>query len=201
MEQRRDIARLFAHKYTERGELSVQSMDLLTNMLEPIKVLRGTVLVHEGEISKYIYYIDRGLVRQSYNKKGRVLTEHIGYEGSIIMCIESLFNHEPSLLTVEALEPCMIYALNYDEMVLASHSSFEFCNLLMSIYKESLILSQQKADALRFSSARERYEKTLEAHPEIIRRTPLHIVASYLQMTPETLSRVRTEISELKVDY
>jgi len=197
MERRHDIARLLAQKYTERGELSAQSLDLLINMIEPIKVFRGTILVHEGEICKYIYYIYRGLIRQSYHKKGHVLTEHIGYEGGIIMCIESLFNHEPSLLTVEALEPCTIYGLPYDEMVMAAHSSFEFCNLLMSIYKESLILSQQKADALRFSSAKERYVQTMLAHPEIIRRAPLHIVASYLQMTPETLSRVRTEVSEL----
>jgi CRP-like cAMP-binding protein len=196
MEGRREIARLFARKYSEKGELSSQSMDVLTNLLLPMKLLRGTVLVHEGEVCKYIYYIERGLVRQSYVKKGRSLTEHIGYEGSIIMCIESLFNHEPSRLTVEALEPCKIYALPYDDMILVAHSSFEFCYLLMSIYKESLILSQQKADALRFSSARERYEQTLSLHPEIIRRTPLHIVASYLQMTPETLSRVRTGMNE-----
>ena len=196
MEQRRDIARLFAHKYTERGELSVQSMDLLTNMLEPIKVLRGTVLVHEGEISKYIYYIERGLVRQSYNKKGRVLTEHIGYEGSMIICIESLFNQVPSYLSIECLEPCWIYALPYDDIVRVSHKSFEMFYILNSILKESLILSQRKAYTLRFSSAIERYRQTLEEYPEIIRRTPLNIVASYLQMSPETLSRVRTQCHE-----
>ncbi len=196
MERRREIARIFARRYSESGEISAQGMDILTSLLVPMKVLRGTVLVQEGEICKYIYYIDRGLIRQSYNKKGHNLTEHIGYEGSIIMCLESLFNHEPSRLTVETLEPCSIYALPYDETVMVAHSSFEFCNILMSIYKESLILSQQKADALRFSSAKERYKQTLADHPEIIRRTPLHIVASYLQMTPETLSRVRTIVNE-----
>ncbi len=196
MEHRRDIARYLGQKYSERGEFSSQTLDILINMIEPMKVLRGTVLLHEGEICKYIYYIERGLVRQSYYKKGKQLTEHIGYEGSMIMCIDSLFNHEPSLLTIETLEPCMIYGLKYDEMVFAAHSSFEFCNLLMSIYKESLIISQHKADMLRFSSARERYEQTMSEHPEIIRRTPLHIVASYLQITPETLSRVRTLISD-----
>lgn len=196
MERRREIARFFARKYSEKGEISSQSLDILTNLLVPIRVLRGTTVLSEGEVCKYIYYIDRGLIRQYYIKSGKILTEHIGYEGSIIMCIESLFNHEPSRLSVEALEPCTLYALPYDEMIMVAHSSFEFCNLLMSIYKESLILSQQKADALRFSSAKERYKRTLSEHPEIIRRAPLHIVASYLQMTPETLSRVRTQVSE-----
>ena len=143
--------------------------------------------------------MDRGLLRQTYRKKGQVVTEHIGYEGSMIICIESLFKQEPSHLSIETLEPCKLYAIPYEELSAISHRSFEFCNLQISILKESLILSQKKADALRFSTAQERYERTLADHPEIIRRTPLHIVASYLQMTPETLSRVRTIVSEQRL--
>ena len=195
MERRRDIARLFAQRYTIKGELSPQSMEWLTNILIPMRVLKGTMLLNEGEVCKYFYYLDRGLLRQVYKKKGQLLTEHIGYEGSMIMCIESLLNKEPSALSIETLEPCTIYALPYDDLSMMARSSFEFCNLLIDILKESLILSQHKADLLRFSSARERYEQMLAEHPEIIRRTPLHIVASYLQMTPETLSRVRAAVS------
>ena len=165
MERRRDIARLFAQRYTIKGELSPQSMEWLTNILIPMRVLKGTMLLNEGEVCKYFYYLDRGLLRQVYKKKGQLLTEHIGYEGSMIMCIESLLNKEPSALSIETLEPCKIYALPYDDLSMMARSSFEFCNLLIA------------------------------EHPEIIRRTPLHIVASYLQMTPETLSRVRAAVS------
>lgn len=200
MERRKEIARLFAQKYVENGVLSPEALDWLTNHLVPMRVLRGTIVLQEGEVCKYIYYVDRGLIRQTYRKKGQVVTEHIGYEGSMIICIESLFNQEPSSLSIEALEPCKLYAIPYEDLSMISHRSFEFCNLQISILKESLILSQKKADALRFSTAQERYEHTLAEHPEIIRRTPLHIVASYLQMTPETLSRVRTIVSEHRED-
>ena len=196
METSRDIARLFARKYGENGMLSSQAMELLSGIITPMRVLRGTTLLNEGDVCQHIYYVGKGLLRQVYTKKGKLVTEHIGYEGSMIICIESLFNQEPSHISIETLEPCEIYAISYLELVMISHSSFEFCNLLMSIMKESLILSQQKADALRFSTARERYERTLADHPEIIRRPPLHIVASYLQMTPETLSRTRAIVSE-----
>jgi hypothetical protein len=56
----------------------------------------------------------------------------------------------------------------------------------------SLIISQQKADTLRFESAQERYAKLLKQHPEILKRAPLLYIASLLQMSPETLSRVRS---------
>lgn len=196
MEKNREIARLFASRYGENGTLSNQSIDWLSQILIPIKTLRGDIVLPEGTICKHIYYIDRGLVRQTYTKKNKVLTEHIAHEGNIVICIESMFNKTPSQLTVECLEPCWIYALPYEDIVTISHSSFELCNVLMSIIKESLILSQRKADALRYSNAMERYKQTLKDYPEIIRRAPLHIVASYLQITPETLSRVRTQYHE-----
>ena len=77
-----------------------------------------------------------------------------------------------------------------------AEKSFEFCKLLFAILEQSLILSQHKADTIRFETATERYLRTLRDFPDIIRRAPLHYVASYLQMTPETLSRVRSSLTE-----
>lgn len=193
MDKRKDIARDLARRY---GVLSTESLELLSDIIIPMKVTKGTIILKEGELCKNIYYIERGMIRQLYTKNGKELTEHIGYEGGIIMCIESLFKGKPSHLTVEALEPSILYAIPYDEYIKLAHAKFEFCNILLSILEESLIVSQQKADTLRFETAKERYIRTLNDHPDIIRRAPLHIVASYLQMTPETLSRVRTATSE-----
>lgn len=193
MEKKREIAQILAKRYGEDGMMSHQSIEWLSQILIPIKTLHGDILFPEGTICKYIYYVERGLVRQRYKKKNKILTEHIGSEGSIIMCIESLFNQTPTSLTIECLEPCSLYALPYEDTLKMGHTSFEICNMLLSIIKESLILSQRKADTLRNTTAMERYVLTIENYPDIIHRTPLNIVASYLQMTPETLSRVRSE--------
>ena len=61
--------------------------------------------------------------------------------------------------------------------------------------ENSLIVSQEKADSLRFEPAHERYARLLRKHPEILKRAPLVYIASYLQMTPETLSRVRASMT------
>ena len=148
MDKRRDIARDLARRY---GVLSTESLDQLTDIIIPMKVTKGTKILKEGELCKHIYYIERGLVRQVYTKNGKELTEHIGYEGGIIMCIESLFNGKPSYLTVEALEPSLLYAIPYDEYMRLARNKFEFCNILLAILQESLIVSQRKADTLRLS--------------------------------------------------
>ena len=62
------------------------------------------------------------------------------------------------------------------------------------LLENSLILSQRKADFLRFETANERYARLLKEHPEIVQRAPLSHIASYLLMTPETLSRVRANM-------
>ena len=94
------------------------------------------------------------------------------------------------------LEPGIIYGIPHDELYELARSSFEFCKLIFAIEQRSLIISQQKADVIRFESAKERYLRTLRENPDIVRRAPLHNVASYLQMTPETLSRVRGATTE-----
>lgn len=168
-------------------------MNQLAELLVPMRLRRRQLLLDAGSVCENIYYVERGLLRQFYNKNGRELTEHIGSEGSIIMCIESLFRHVPSHLTIEALEPSTVYAIPFTSFMQLCESNFAFCKILLSILEESLIVSQHKADTLRYETAQERYRRTLHDLPDLVRRAPLHILASYLQMTPETLSRVRSQ--------
>jgi CRP-like cAMP-binding protein len=188
MDQRKDIAREIARRYVT---LSKDALDKFAEILVPLKFKRGETPVKEGDVCDSLYYIEKGLTRQYYVKNGKEVTEHLEYEGGIVMCIESFFLQEPSRLVIETLEPSKIYTIPYNKLQELTRTSYEFCQLMFSFLEHSLILSQRKADTLRFESAKERYLRTLNDHPDLVRRAPLHYLASYLQMTPETLSRVR----------
>lgn len=193
-DRRRDVARDICRHYDLT--LSVEAMHAFANILVPFKVLRGHKLVDEGQVCNYMYYVDKGMVLQYYRKNSTIVTEHISHEGDMVICIESFFLREPSRILASMIEPGVLYGIPHDEMeALASHS-FELCKLIFAIYQRSLIISQRKADVLRFETAKERYIRTMRENPEIIRRAPLHNVASFLQMTPETLSRVRAQVRE-----
>ncbi|MBQ2344864.1 MAG: Crp/Fnr family transcriptional regulator, partial [Prevotella sp.] len=103
-----------------------------------------------------------------------------------------LFKEEPTQLMVEALEHSIIYALPKVKLEMVALHNVNIQILYRKILEESLILSQVHADLVRFESAQDRYKKMCKLNPEVIKRTPLIHVASYLQMSPETLSRVRT---------
>ena len=185
----RDIARELARRYST---MTHEELDMLESILVPMKFQKGEVILPEGEVCKNIYWIAKGLVRQFYFKNGKELTEYMATENNICMCIESLFKEEPTRLQIMAIEPTMLYALPKDALEQASIKSVNIQMLYRKILEESLILSQVHADMLRFETAQDRYVKLVKQQPQLVLRAPLVYIASYLQMTPETLSRVRT---------
>ena len=157
----------------------------------PMKFAKGEIILKEGDVCEHVYYVERGLTRQFYFKNGKELTEHIGVEHSIVMCIESLFMEKPTHLQLEALEPILIYAMPKRKLEEVALHNVNIQILFRKILEESLIISQVHADMLRFETAQDRYLKLCKLSPQVVLRAPLVYVASYLQMTPETLSRVR----------
>ena len=184
----RDIARELARKYST---MTHDELDVLESVLVPMKFAKGKMILEEGEVCENIYYLDKGLIRQFYFKNGKEVTEHLGSDRSIFMCIESLFREIPSLLQVEAIESCQIYALPKHRLEQVALHNVNIQILYRKILEESLILSQVHADLVRFETAGDRYKKMRKLMPQVVLRAPLVYIASYLQMTPETLSRVR----------
>ena len=184
----RDIARELARKYST---MTHEELDILESILVPMKFAKGEMILNEGEVCENIYYIDRGLIRQFYFKNGKQITEHLGEDQTIFMCIESLFREEPTKLQVEAIEPSIVYALPKQRLEQVALHNVNIQILYRKILEESLIISQVHADLVRFETAQDRYQKMCKLNPQVILRAPLVYIASYLQMTPETLSRVR----------
>jgi CRP-like cAMP-binding protein len=184
----RDIARELARKYST---MTHEELDTLESILVPQKYAKGEMILKEGEVCRNIMYVAKGLVRQFYFKKEKELTEHLSTEGGIVMCIESLFKEEPTHIQVEALEPTMIYSLPKRRLEQVALHNVNIQILYRKILEESLILSQVHADLVRFETAQDRYLKLCQIMPQVVLRAPLVYIASYLQMTPETLSRVR----------
>lgn len=184
----RDIARELARKYST---MTHNELDTLESILVPMKYAKGEMILSEGEVCKNIYYIEHGLIRQFYFKNGKEVTEHLGEDHTIFMCIESLFREQPTRLQVEALEQTLVYTLPKKRLEEEAMHNVNIQMLYRKILEESLIISQVHADLVRFESAQNRYKKMCELNPQVILRAPLVFIANYLQMTPETLSRVR----------
>lgn len=175
-------------------DMDSEGRELLEKLLIRKELEKGEILLNEGQVSRHIVFVGKGMLRQFYYKNGKDVTEHFSYEGCILMCIESLMKQEPTRLMAEALEPSVVYLLPYEILQKLLEESAEINRFYRKVLEYSLIVSQIKADSWRFETAHERYNLLLRYHPEIIKRAPLSHIASYLLMTPETLSRVRSGV-------
>jgi len=185
----RDVARELARRYST---MTHEELDVLEGILIPRKFQKGELLLKEGERCSGIFWVAKGLVRQFYYKNEKELTEYMATENTIVMSIESLFREEPSRQQIQAIEPTIIFELPKAALEREAVRNVNIQMLYRKILEESLIISQVHADMLRFESAQERYAKLVKRSPQLVLRAPLVYIASYLQMTPETLSRVRT---------
>ncbi len=161
------------------------------DLLVEREIASKTTLLQEGEISNCVHYIKKGCLRQCFNKDGKDITFQFFFEGQAVASIDSFINNQPSLFTIESIEPSIIFSLSKDNFEqlqrIYPELSNGFQDLMFQRFKNysQLFLSQIK------NTPRERYEDLINNHPEIIERVPQHYIASYLGITPVSLSRIR----------
>ncbi|MCR4030704.1 MULTISPECIES: Crp/Fnr family transcriptional regulator [Flavobacterium] len=174
---------------------NVALTDLSLGKLQSILIRKTyskeSMILEYGQKCTDLYIIRTGMVRQFYYKDGRDISEHFACEQEMVFCIESLFLKEPTSLMIQALEDCEIYLLDYERFKELCDRFPDINRLYRSIFESDLVVSQRKADSWRFLSSKERYERFCEEYPEAMRRAPIAYIATYLLMTPETLSRIR----------
>lgn len=195
MTDRMDIAIKIAEETCPQRRLNLESIQMFSEIIRYRKFHKGDIILSQGEVCTCLSYIEKGLTRQHYVKHDKDMTEHISCDGGVVFCIDSYFHGTPTLLAIEALEPTIIWEMPRDRMEALAETNTDLAYLYRRFIEDSLMLSQTKADILRFESARDRYTKLLQMFPEIIQMAPLTYIASYLQMSLETLSRVRSVIS------
>ncbi len=188
MEKKREIATLIADKF---HRLHRADLDLLAEALTPFKIKKGELLVKRGEVCNYFYFVEKGMMgrfKYYYNKD---LPEGVSDEGELITCLESFLLRRPSQVMIEALENTASWGVSHADFARLTEQSHELNLLYRTILEHTIVKSQHIADMLRNEPAHVRYNRLLENYPQILRRAPLVHIASFLQMTPETLSRVR----------
>lgn len=176
-------------------KLSPEPLRKFADILEFVKLKKGEVLLAKGQIHRSMAYVDAGILRQFYYKKGKDITEHFGCKGTIVCCIHSLFKEQPTELMIEAIvEPTLVYNINYRKLCGLIEEYGEIATMYRYLTEYSLTVSQNKADSWRFETARERYNRFIKDFPDAAKQASVNDIASYLLMAPESLSRVRSGI-------
>lgn len=155
----------------------------------------GAYFLQQGKICKKVAFVEEGLLRLYYLNDGKIVTTCFCKENTITTSYSSLITQQESDIAIQAIEPCKLIVLPYTALqkLYEQHLFWQQVGRLAA--ENELIIIESYHRLLRDLSATDRYLQILEHNSELLQRVPLNYLATYLQIAPETLSRIRNKIT------
>jgi len=185
----------YFQEFNKRVLLAEEEQEFIKNYLTVKKIRKRQYLLQEGDVCKFVAFVEKGAMRlYRVNEDG---TEHIvvfALDGSFVTDLYSFLTNEPSTYNIDAIEESELVIITKsasDELRQQSRKYHEFAFQATS---EAYIQLEKRVTSTISLSLEERYKELTAHYPDIIQRVPQHMIASYMGLNPETLSRVRKRI-------
>jgi len=186
---------LFFEKVNEKVQLTAAEQEECKQYYTVKKLRKRQFLLQEGEVCKYVAFVNKGALRRyTVSEKGDEHILQFAFEGWTIADLYSFITAEPSTSYIDALEDCELLLLNkqnQDELMNAipKMQRYFFLNI-----QNAYVALQRRMTAAISLTADEKYLQLVKTYPHIVQRVPQHMIASYLGISPETLSRLRKQL-------
>jgi len=179
--------------FQEHVSLTDEEWEMCKNNFRPKRMLKRQFLLQEGDVCRELAFVEKGaLYSYTVDSKGNHHVIRFAFEGWWIADLQSFFTYNPTTFNIEVLEDSELLVLDRKnhQTLLDEISAYERYHRI--IVQNAYVALQQRAENALGLTAEEKYRRLIEQNPEFMNRVPLNLVASYLGMSPETLSRVRS---------
>ena len=159
----------------------------------PLLIRKNQYLLKPGSVADHLYFIQKGVMQGSIKEEGKMITTWINEENQIVGSIRTLGTSNPCKEYLQALEDTMLVAMPVDftEYIFINYPETNIVG--RRLWEYSYRSAEERAYICRITSAEKKYKRFIEMHPGLANRISLKYIASYLGMTQETLSRVRSK--------
>lgn len=173
--------------------LSLDAMMAIFTKLQKEELPKNNILVKPGHVCEHIYFIEKGAARIFYYKDEKDVTDGFRGEETLLLSIISFIRQKPDKRGIELLDDCVLWKLGYQDLEELSAEFPEIQYLYRMIMSSVLIMTQNRIDRMLFQTAEERYDDFIKSHPRAAELLTLGMIASFLGITQETLSRIRSK--------
>ena len=178
--------------------LEQEEWQLLADSFERINVPAKTVLTEEGSKAQEIFYISQGILRLYYNTRdNEQVTAFLFSENMFASSLESFLLQAPSNQVLETLEPCTLLVITKERLENLYQNVPKTHILMRKVMEHRFVMAQQLLSSYILASPQERYQQFAAKNPDLLQRVPQHIIASFLGVTPVSLSRIRKRLTRL----
>lgn len=171
-----------------------EELAAFTNAFSKRKIKKKEVILSEGTTCRYIWFINKGLVRDYFHRDGIEVTAGFFKEGEFITNYASFISQKPSKCYIDALEDGELIGISYDSLQYLYSCSKTWERAGRLIAEQLFLVSEQKKDGLLSNSPELQYLSMVQEQPDIVQRVPQYYIASWLGVSPEHLSRIRKKI-------
>lgn len=169
-------------------QISKDKIVMITSFFKTLNLESGSLLLSEGQVANFIGFIVKGIIRTcEYSDTGNDITKFFFRENQFITNLDSYANAVPSKFYIKTLTCCTLLIIKKEDTLRFSEWPEIFNNLVQKTLVQKIKIQQ----ALRNCNAKEKYQNFLHYNGDIVNRVPLQLVASYLGITPQSLSRIR----------
>jgi len=176
--------------------LEEKEIELIQSSFKPLKLTKGQFFLEAGKINKHIGFLHKGLVRYFVYKDEEESTFEFTKEGEFIADYQSFNNKTNSVQNIQAIEECEILIINYENVQTIFNSTKKGNLIGRRIIEHRFDIMVNQLLAIYMQNHEERYQNFIKHYSELSQRIPQYLIASYVGVKPESLSRIRRRFAK-----
>ncbi|MGL1886542.1 MAG: Crp/Fnr family transcriptional regulator [Reichenbachiella sp.] len=178
-----------------RFPITKEDITQLENYFVPVDVPAQTKLLEAGQVEWYVYFLSSGIVKGYQNIGGKLVVQHLVPDQDIFTSLDSFMTGTPSLDYYETVTDCQLVKISKPDFDLLQETTNYWGEFVKMVTNEHLGCKLDRVKDFQLLTAKDRYLKFMDQHPKLALNVPIENIASFLGIEPQSLSRIRKQIS------